>query len=430
MNKYSLLLIAFMALLFDKANSQICDTTGNVIIYSNYDGGQININVDVNIPNLKIGVVSYEPVTISLGGPFVNNITAVHFAGYYTTTNKHCNNTPTQTNIVGAPQGTDTIVFYPPSPIQTQNGWPNILCNYDCDTINNQGGCNTPDQVVAYFMQVFGGTMRYHFTQYGCWQGVNNVSSGGNCCIGYTPNALPLAAFGSSDTIFCDKQCIDFTDLSSGNTTSWLWTFTGANPSASTLQNPQSICYNNYGSFDVQLIACNAAGCDTILMPNFITELQLPTIHLIINQNDTLICNTTNVTYAWFNVLNPTLVLSTNATFIPTVAGSYYIVITDSNNCSVPSATTGVSIGFSEINEAGIAIYYDGNTQSLLINATTKNEISRIVLIDGNGKMVYEKNIRINGNVSMPVSRLSNGSYVYQAVVNGRLVSGKITVTK
>lgn len=428
--KKNLLFLILILLLVGKAQSQICDTTGNVIIYSNYDGGQININVDVNIPNLKIGVVSYEPVTISLGGPYVGNITAVHFAGYYTTTHMHCNNTPPQTNIVGAPLGTDTIVFYPPAPIQTQNGWPNILCNYDCDTINNQGGCNTPDQVVAYFMQVFGGTLRYHFTQYGCWQNVMNVSSGGNCCIGYVPNALPLAAFSCSDTIFCDKQCIDFTDLSAGNTTSWLWTFTGANPASSTLQNPQNICYNNYGTFDVELIACNAAGCDTIIMPNFITELQLPATPVIINQNDTLICNATNVTYAWYNVLNPNLVLGTNATFVPVVAGSYYVLITDSNNCSVPSASTGVSIGISEFNDESVQVYYDGNQHSLFINASHANVVSRILIADSNGKTVYDKNIRINGKISLPVPGLSSGSYTYQMIVNEKTVSGKIIVTK
>ena len=37
-----------------------CDSTGNVVIYSNYDGGILNINVDTNIANLKIGIVGYE----------------------------------------------------------------------------------------------------------------------------------------------------------------------------------------------------------------------------------------------------------------------------------------------------------------------------------------------------------------------------------
>src|SRR5262249_8040257 len=52
-----------------------------------------------------------------------------------------------------------------------------------CSTTTNQGGCNTPDQVAYYFMSTLGGTFRYHYTQYGCWNtGAYTVSGGGNCC--------------------------------------------------------------------------------------------------------------------------------------------------------------------------------------------------------------------------------------------------------
>jgi hypothetical protein len=48
------------------AGAQVCNPNGNIIIFSNYDGGFLNINVDVDIPNLKIGVVSYEAVEVTL----------------------------------------------------------------------------------------------------------------------------------------------------------------------------------------------------------------------------------------------------------------------------------------------------------------------------------------------------------------------------
>jgi hypothetical protein len=50
--------------------SPICDQDGNVVIYSNYDGGTLNINCDQNIPNLKIGICTYEPVIVNIDGPF------------------------------------------------------------------------------------------------------------------------------------------------------------------------------------------------------------------------------------------------------------------------------------------------------------------------------------------------------------------------
>jgi hypothetical protein len=57
-----------------------------------------------------------------------------------------------------------------------------MICGYTCDVSTNQGGCNTADQVAHFFLNTYGGILRSHRTQYGCWQGVQNLSDGGNCC--------------------------------------------------------------------------------------------------------------------------------------------------------------------------------------------------------------------------------------------------------
>jgi len=274
MRKTLLLLFIYLICTVAPATSQVtCDTNGNVILYSNYDGGILNINVDVNIPNLKIGVVSYEMVTINLSGPFVNNITEIQFAGYTTTAHHHCSNSPAVTSIVGAPAGTDTLVFMPTSPVTNSNGYYIIICNTSCDTTTNQGGCNTPDQVAAYFQQEFGGLLRYHFTQYGCWNGTYNISDGGNCCVSaFTPP--PVANFSAVNQL-CPGSCTDFTNLST-NATSFLWLFPGANPSSSTDENPIDICYNTPGNYDVTLIATGPGGTDTIQLNNYVTVYPFP----------------------------------------------------------------------------------------------------------------------------------------------------------
>ncbi|HRO98762.1 MAG TPA: hypothetical protein PLN54_04955, partial [Flavobacteriales bacterium] len=60
----------------------VCDATGNMLIYSNYEGGYLTINVDQNIPDLKVGITTYEAVQVDFVGPFVGNITQVVYAGY------------------------------------------------------------------------------------------------------------------------------------------------------------------------------------------------------------------------------------------------------------------------------------------------------------------------------------------------------------
>ncbi|GDX52524.1 hypothetical protein LBMAG27_15710 [Bacteroidota bacterium] len=194
-----------LAFSFSNAQGIICNANGNLIIFSNYDGGTININVDVNIPNLKIGIVSYEADSINLFGPYVNNVTAVAWAGY-NGTNHHCAfPVITNTTINGAPvSATTNIAILPASPLNNPHGYTMIVCNYSCDINTNQGGCNTSDQVEAYFIQQFPGSSIYsNFTQYGCWTTTKNISAGGNCCA----TAIPFSASNSSANETCFGSC-------------------------------------------------------------------------------------------------------------------------------------------------------------------------------------------------------------------------------
>jgi PKD repeat protein len=321
-----------------------CDTSGNVVLYSNYDGGVLNINVDVNIPNLKIGVVSYEMVTINLTGPFVNNITEVRFAGYPTTTHHHCGNSPAVTSIVGASPGTDTLVFMPVSPVSNSNGYYIIICNYSCDTVTNQGGCNTPDQVAAYFQQEFGGLLRFHFTQYGCWSGNYNISDGGNCCISAL-TAAPAALFSSANHI-CPGTCTDFINLST-HATAYEWTFPGATPSSSTDINPAGICYNTPGSYSVSLIATGAGGSDTATLNNYMTVYPYPPAQGIMQSGDTLFANAGAVSYQWYYNQN-IITGATDYYYVASQSGDYNVVATDANGCEVEAVVFNAVASFEE----------------------------------------------------------------------------------
>lgn len=181
---YTLFSFAFLSAAAPLFSQAFCDSvSGNVIIYSNYDGGTLNINVDQNIPNLKIGVVSYEFCHINIMGTYAGNVTAVRWAGYNGTNDNCSSSTPYTTTITGVPNNVDTMIFMPPASYANPNGYSAIICNYSCSSTTSQGGCNTPDQVAHYFLTAFGGSLYYHHTQYGCWSGGYSVSSGGNCCI-------------------------------------------------------------------------------------------------------------------------------------------------------------------------------------------------------------------------------------------------------
>ena len=69
------------ALSLGGASAQVCDPTGNLWLLSNYDGGIVTINVDVNIPDLVIGICTYEPVQVTITGPFAGNVSQVFYSG-------------------------------------------------------------------------------------------------------------------------------------------------------------------------------------------------------------------------------------------------------------------------------------------------------------------------------------------------------------
>src|SRR5262249_18526182 len=66
----------------------------------------------------------------------------------------------------------------------------------------------------------------------------------------------PIANFAASDTLpFCSRTCLHFSDSTQNvdPTTTWEWHFPGAYPDSSDFPNPDSICYNDDGVFDVML---------------------------------------------------------------------------------------------------------------------------------------------------------------------------------
>ncbi len=189
----------FSSLLFGQIT---CNTSGNLVIYSNYDGGILTINIDQNIPNLKVGICTYEPIQVSFTGAFVGNITQVIYAGFNSIqNNNNCSQGNFITSVTGVPTGiisilTNPQVGYTPTHGNGSGTWGGgmIGVSGQCDTLTDAGGGNTPDEVVYYFQQATGGQLLFHKTQYACWLNETvNITAGGNCCI-LPPNLCNLNA--------------------------------------------------------------------------------------------------------------------------------------------------------------------------------------------------------------------------------------------
>lgn len=266
-----------------------CDPNGNWILFANYDGGNLNIVVDQNIPNLKIGICTYEPVNVTFSGPFVNTVTEVLYAGFNSAQNNNNCGFPISTSsfnginpaILTVNIAPPVTIISPPNPnyFNIPNGWNSgIICLYNCDVNVNQGGCNTVDQVLAYFQTQFGGVLRGLNVQYPCWDINTNYTISaqtGNCCGACTPDAVSL-----NQTV-CNDQF------------PYVW---------------NGLTFNGPGTQSVTLT--NAAGCDSIV-----------TLDLAVNPNNIgTDVQTACGSFTWINGV--TYTSSTNTPLYTIVGGN------------------------------------------------------------------------------------------------------------
>lgn len=204
-----------------------------------------------------------------------------------------------------------------------------------------------------------------------------------------TPLLLPVTNFSASQTNITTGSSVDFTDLSTGNPTSWSWNFQGGIPSTSILQNPTNVQYNTAGTYTVMLIATNANGNDTETKTGYITvsdpNPQLPTltttvISSITNSTASSGGNITNqgisaVTargVCWSTAQNPTI--TSSKTTDGSGIGSFTSTLTSL------AANTTYYVRAYATNNAGTSY---GNQQSLITTGTTAN-CGTVTDIDGN----------------------------------------------
>jgi PKD repeat protein len=170
-----------------------------------------------------------------------------------------------------------TVLQFPPVTWTNPYGYFYIICNYSCDSASYQGGCNTPDQISHYYLTQFGGSLYYHFTQYGCWVGTYNVSSGGNCCIGadiIPPQFSLFADFSASEDSICPEQGIFFTNNSFNSypgSPEYNWDFGDGSPDLTSVDAAHG--YTIPGNYIVTLTITDSSGVATDTQTMEITVL-------------------------------------------------------------------------------------------------------------------------------------------------------------
>ena len=156
----------------------------------------------------------------------------------------------------------------------------------------------------------------------------------------------PLAGFNADVTTGCADLTVNFTDQSSGNTTSWLWTFEGGNPGSSTEQNP-TVLYDTPGDYNVTLVATTSAGSNTYTQNQFIIVTTVPSVGFSTTTNGATV-NFLNssvgaTSYLWdFGDTNFSVDPNPEHTY--TNDGDYTVTLTAINECGETTTTQNISV--------------------------------------------------------------------------------------
>ncbi|MCK6649862.1 MAG: gliding motility-associated C-terminal domain-containing protein, partial [Bacteroidia bacterium] len=249
----------------------------------------------------------------------------------------------------------------------------------------------------------------------------------------------PTASFTANQTILCQPGCVNFTDLSTGNPTSWSWSFPGASPSSSTAQNPTNICYSANGSYTVTLIATNADGSDTLTQTGYIT-VGAP-VQVTISGNTSInACEQTYLsaspadgTYSWGPNVNILCETCVTALVSPAQTQDYYVTYTSPDGCTdSDTVTVTVTNIYTYFMPTGFSPNGDGVNDELLVRGRGVDYIN-LKIFDRIGEKVFETNDIDKGwdgkLLGLP---MNDNVFVYMLEVtfcNGDVVKEKGNVT-
>lgn len=229
----------------------------------------------------------------------------------------------------------------------------------------------------------------------------------------------PIAAAGAPNYI-CPGTCTNFINLSQ-NATSYQWFFPGSSTATSTDENPINICYNSPGTYDVELIATNSSGSDTLVLPHHVTVYPLSPPQSILQSGDSLISNTGFVSYQWF-YNGDTITGATNYYYVATQSGDYNLVSNDENGCPVEAVIFNVLANLEDLNPFhDINIYPNPASKKLVISSSKVDlSASRISIFNSIGEKILTVNLpgKSAHDYTLDCSNLEKGQYWLEVVNN------------
>lgn len=243
-------------------------------------------------------------------------------------------------------------------------------------------------------------------------------------------NPLPWPEFTGTPTIVPVGSGVTFTDQSSGNPTSWVWTFEGGTPASFNGQTPPIIIYNSPGQFDVTLVVTNQWGSNTLTKTDYIVAGYPPAVDFSANNTNivegqtvlfTDLSQNSPTSWAWvFEGGTPGTSSSQNPSVVYNTPGTFNVTLTATNQFGQGTLT---KTGYIVVNPVGIkdpakpqlAIWPNPGTG--IFNVKLPMENMQIRIFDLTGNLVMRSQAS-NIQTTLNLSNLSKGLYIMECMAN------------
>ncbi len=238
------------------------------------------------------------------------------------------------------------------------------------------------------------------------------------------PTIAPTPMFTGYPTTYCVNDTVQFTDTSSGQPTSWSWSFQNGNPATSTSQNPV-VVYNTAGTYSVSLTATNSIGSNSLTKSNYIVVNPNPGTPVVTQSGQVLTCNTAASTYQWYFAGTP-IAGATSQTYEPTdslTLGTYSVKITNQYGCASDTGAFQVTVT-SSINEISlnnqVETYPNPTNGKLQMVFTFPSGNYNLKIVNVLGQTIYSDNISISGKYTGNIDMSDYGKGVYFLTIAGK----------
>ena len=281
---------------------------------------------------------------------------------------------------------------------------------------------------------------------------------------GVVSSVPPVASFTASATTICAGQSVTFTNTSTGNPTSYAWSFQGGNPATSTATSPV-VTFANPGTYTVSLVATNASGNNTATQTIVVNSNPVLTVsnqNMCTGSSATLVASATPVggSYSWSNgstgpsiTVSPTTTTTYTVTYtingcssvqpgIVTVNPSPIVTVSGATICSGGTATltatanqpggtfswstgaTGSSISVSPVSTTNYTVSY-------VLNGCTSSPVSSQVVVNPAPTVTVNSSTICAGNTATLTATpsVTGGAYLWSSGSTNQVITVTPTAT-